>query len=142
VIRYGESPTEGDVEPVLDVTWYQRSEDVVVRARGEIDLTTRALLDSRIRQAEQAAGSFSRLVVDLRGVTFLSAAGLRVLLAARQRCVARGASVTVVSAHPCVIRPIELTNLAGPLGLVPELPALPTIHCPPPTDEPSIDHGG
>ena len=62
---------------------------VVVEVVGEVSAATAPLLQLCLGgQVNQAA--VRELVVDLRRVSFLGAAGVRVLLHTRQRCEARG----------------------------------------------------
>lgn len=71
----------------------------VVHVAGEIDMSTVRELESAIERAESeamAAGS-GVVVVDLRGVTFLGADGVRGLVAAHNRMAAEGGSLRIVS---------------------------------------------
>jgi anti-anti-sigma factor len=70
-------PSEG--EALLSLTTTQIGSALVVTAAGELDLLTAPALRTAIRAALDRPGI---VVVDLSGVTFLSSAGLDVLVAA------------------------------------------------------------
>jgi anti-anti-sigma factor len=83
----------------------------VVRLSGELDLSTAP-------RAEQALvdelGPGSRtLVVDLRGLDFCDAAGLRVFVRARRRAHEVGAKVRLVHPNRLVRRVLEIAELSG-----------------------------
>ena len=71
----------------------------VVHVAGEIDLSTVGELESAIERAESEAvgAGVPIVVVDLRGVTFLGADGVRGLVAAHNRIAAEGGSLRIVS---------------------------------------------
>jgi anti-sigma B factor antagonist len=80
---------------------------VFVTISGEIDIaTSRAMGD-----ALEASPGPAHLEVDMSAVTFMDASGIRVLLAARQRAVDGGGSLTLRAPSPAVRR------VAGILGL-------------------------
>lgn len=58
---------------------------LIVRAIGEIDLGTAALLSDQLTEASQAVPSGGALVLDLASVDFIGSAGLAVLLDHHQR---------------------------------------------------------
>ncbi|MFC5104961.1 STAS domain-containing protein [Kibdelosporangium philippinense] len=80
----------------------------VLSVRGEIDTVTAPQLQVSV---EQALPSDGVLVVDLSGVTFLSSAGLSVLVRAHQR-----GDVRIVT-NPTILRVFTLTGLAQTLRL-------------------------
>lgn len=94
----------------------------MVRVAGEIDLSTAGAFDHGLRLACSAIGPSGMLVVDLREVEFLGAAGLHVLCRARERCARRGVTMASVAAHAAVTAPIRLTGLSGVVGLTPRFP--------------------
>lgn len=83
--------------------------EVVVKAVGDIDAATaprlRELLESR------AAGTPERLVVDLRDVGFLGAAGLSAIEQAYLRATGNGIACTVRVGSPHLLRVIRLLPL-------------------------------
>jgi anti-anti-sigma factor len=78
-------------------------------AVGEIDLSTadrlRAELDAALDRSAQA------IVVDLAGVSFMDSTGIAVLVHARNRAVADGATVSVIDPQPTVRRILTVTGL-------------------------------
>jgi anti-sigma B factor antagonist len=81
----------------------------VVRLTGELDLNTapraeRALVD----QLEPGART---LVVDLRGLEFCDAAGIRVFVRTRRRAQEVGANVRIVHPNRLVRRVLEVAEL-------------------------------
>src|SRR5947209_15599167 len=101
------------------------AECVTVSVEGEIDLVVCAELDARLAAAERLAAAGEWFVVDLDRVTFLGAAGLRVLVDSQHRCSAMDIRFRVVAARPVVTRPIQLTGLASRLHLEPSGPPEP-----------------
>src|SRR4051794_34643197 len=81
----------------------------VVRLAGELDLSTA----SRAEQAlvgELEPGAHT-LVVDLRGLEFCDAAGIRVFVRTRRRAQEVGAEVRLVHPNRLVRRVLEITEL-------------------------------
>ncbi len=83
----------------------------LVRASGELDLAAVPSLEAVL------ATSGSRVVVDLRDVTFLDASGLGVLVTASDRARRAGGAVRLVGASSQVRRVVTITRLDGVLGL-------------------------
>jgi anti-sigma B factor antagonist len=109
-------------EPVLRVM--ERIEgdgDVVLTVQGEVDMATVWTLESRL--AEVCARN-AAVTVDLRRVTFLDCAGLRLLLAQHAEGHARGCEVVFIQGPPAVRRLFELTGTLDALPFV-ELGAAP-----------------
>jgi anti-sigma B factor antagonist len=78
---------------------------------GEVD----ALTTPRMQQTvgEQLTGPSRHVILDLTGVSFLSAAGLTVLVEAARMAVDQDVHVCLVAAHRAVLRPMQLTALTG-----------------------------
>lgn len=87
----------------------------VVTAIGEVDEETAPALHERI--AACVAERPRRLIIDLTGVTFLSSAGLHVLVQANVQTPRLG----VVAADRATLRPLQLTGLDRILALYPSL---------------------
>ena len=81
----------------------------VVEVSGEIDLYSSAELRDELLRVLRRCGP--QLILDLREVTFMDAAGIEVLLATRRRAQLEGGWVRVVRASPCVGRMIALVGL-------------------------------
>ncbi|WP_367325245.1 STAS domain-containing protein [Streptomyces sp. HUAS ZL42] len=83
----------------------------VVELRGEIDLLSEPPLSARLD--ELTAGPHPDLVLDLRAVSFIDCAGLRVLCRARNRTTARGGRLRLIADSPNFLRILRHTGLAG-----------------------------
>nr|WP_042181781.1 STAS domain-containing protein [Kibdelosporangium sp. MJ126-NF4]CEL13765.1 Anti-sigma F factor antagonist (spoIIAA-2); Anti-sigma B factor antagonist RsbV [Kibdelosporangium sp. MJ126-NF4] len=86
----------------------------VLAVRGEIDTVTAPQLQAGVRQALPGAGR--ALVVDLSGVTFLSSAGLSVLVQAHQQAGEAGCELRIVT-NSNTARVFALTGLTETLRL-------------------------
>ena len=73
---------------------------------GELDLATAPTLALELERLE--CGRPARVLVDLRGLTFMDLAGMRVLLAAHERARRCGGGFTVVRGPPIVERLMQL----------------------------------
>ena len=90
----------------------------VVSAAGEIDIATAAQLEEPL-SALAAAGH--RLVADLGRVSFIDAAGLRVLGRVAGQAAEHGTSLHVVCDRPQIVRLFKLTSLDQRVRLAPTL---------------------
>jgi anti-sigma B factor antagonist len=95
----------------LEVDVVRERPEVVIAARGEVDLATAPVLRDAVEGADPEA---SVVVVDLTDVSFLDSSGLRVL-AQCQRMLSGpdedGAAMRVVVASPAVQRVFDVTGL-------------------------------
>ena len=80
---------------------------------GELDTHTSSQLDDHLR----SVGDGQELMLDLSALTFISSAGLSVILNTQKRLQGSGGSLVVISPTPSVTRVIELSGLAATLGL-------------------------
>lgn len=81
----------------------------VVAARGEVDVTSAAILEDAL-DAQFEAGSRS-VVVDFLGVTFLDSTGLNALVRAHRRCASAAGRLGLVMADPQLLRLLAITGL-------------------------------
>jgi anti-sigma B factor antagonist len=96
----------------------------VVQAAGSVDLLTAPELADHL-SAALADGTPLIVVVDLRQVDFLAAAGLSVLVAADSQARARDITLRVVATTHAVRRALRITGLDQTLRVYPGLePAL------------------
>jgi anti-anti-sigma factor len=83
---------------------------LVIAPEGELDLESasdlRAVLD------EHLGAGLPRLVLDLRGLTFIDSTGLRAVIEADRSAAARGVDLTVLPGPPQVQRIFEVTGTA------------------------------
>ncbi len=80
---------------------------VIIDLEGDLDSTTAT--DFRIKVEEAATGDVQRLVLDMRRLAYLSSAGLRGLVFARQK-MGDGVQITLVGANDAVSETIRLTG--------------------------------
>jgi anti-anti-sigma factor len=77
---------------------------------GEVDFEARPGLRRLVMWC-----STSTVLIDLRAVTFLDAAGIGALVHLAQTCLAHGRAVQIVEPSPPAMRALQLTNLSGAL---------------------------
>jgi anti-sigma B factor antagonist len=82
---------------------------VVASVRGEVDIATAPIL----RSALMDAGAPSPLTVDLAGVTFIDASGLRVLVGAAGRARRDGGELVLRDPSRGLLRVLGVTGLLG-----------------------------
>jgi anti-sigma B factor antagonist len=107
---------------VDELLWVQReveNHSVVVRAAGELDMLTAPTLSRQLELAEAIVVPPAPVVLDLTGITFLSSAGLTVLLNHHKRCTQLGSSLEVVATSRAVTRPLTVTGLDHILVVIP-----------------------
>lgn len=92
---------------------------VLVRVAGELDTATAGTLHATLVDAEAAVSPPAPVVVDLTGVTLLSAAGLSVLLDHHERCAALGSSLLIVPGSRAARHAMTVTGLHARLALIP-----------------------
>ncbi|MCR3752133.1 anti-anti-sigma factor [Lentzea californiensis] len=90
---------------------------IVVRAAGEVDQQTIAVLRTELQTALAMATPSFPVVVDLTGVRFFGSAGLNQLLVHHRRAAAEKIPLRIVAAHRAVLRAIEMTGLDQVLEL-------------------------
>ncbi|WIV57841.1 STAS domain-containing protein [Amycolatopsis nalaikhensis] len=92
---------------------------VVLAVRGEVDLCTSPLLqDALLTHLRHASAP---LVIDLTDVGFFAAAGLTVLVTARQAAVTAGVRLCVVANSRPVLLPLTITGMDRVLDIHPDL---------------------
>ncbi|MEU3695097.1 anti-sigma factor antagonist [Streptomyces griseoviridis] len=82
----------------------------VLRFHGEIDLAAADEIAPLLDRATARPGA--RVVLDLSGITFLDASGLRLLTRARNRVLDEGGELHLVCSHPLTLRVLRITGLA------------------------------
>src|SRR5262245_21931670 len=109
--------TAEDVYFVVCV-WRPRPDVLLVAATGEIDIQTIGTL-ARVLDVDLP----DTTVLDLSDVVLLSAAGLRVLLAAAARADTERRRLRVVAANPSVVRALRVAGLDLRAPVYDSLPA-------------------
>jgi len=90
----------------------QRRDDVViVEPRGELDVATVETLGAALEDLNGAG----RLVLDLRGLSFIDSSGLHLLVALHQRAQRDGFQLALVAPAPPVDRAIQVCGLGKTL---------------------------
>lgn len=115
---------DGPLIRLVVTRWLSRGSELVVRVAGDVDLATVATLAGAFDRAQhefRAVPGGLGVVADLRAVSFLSAAGMRVLVGARDACLADGLDLRVVAAHAAVVSPLSLAGLDRMLNLQADL---------------------
>ena len=82
-----------------------------LRLRGELDLAAVPEVWARL------AGVSGDVELDVAGLSFIDASGLRLFVTIQACCRARGARLSIVNPSRCVIRLMELTGLAATLDV-------------------------
>ena len=107
-----------DPEPFA-VEVQRRNHVAIVQPRGELDLATaetlRSALDAAIAETMSAGldgmEDGARLVLDLRGLSFIDSAGLHLLVALDQRAQCDGFQLTLLAPAAPIDRAIQLCGL-------------------------------
>lgn len=90
--------------------------EATVAVQGELDLATVPLFEAAV--AGMDVESLGRVVLDLRGLQFIDASGLRAVLAVRAACLRASVALAILPGPRPVQRVFELTGtdhlLAGP----------------------------
>jgi anti-anti-sigma factor len=89
---------------------------VHVIPRGEIDLASVGMLESKLRELRDAG--VDRLVLDLREVTFMDSTGLRLILAWDTDAREEGVDFALIRGAPMVQRLFDVTGLGARLRFV------------------------
>lgn len=97
----------------MEITKSLESGKLTLTVSGEIDTLTAPRLDGEVETE-----GLSELVFDLTDVTYVSSAGLRVLLLAHKKMVQAGGKMTIAHPQEAVRRVFTLTGFAKILTIV------------------------
>ena len=100
---------DGGPEPLLSVEVRPDRDAVIVAPRGELDLSTVALVEREVRELQERG--FARVVLDLRGLTFIDSTGLRLLIRLDDDARARRHTLTLIDRDGPARHLLELTGL-------------------------------
>jgi anti-sigma B factor antagonist len=81
----------------------------VVKLVGRLDTITAPQAEKEI--APVLSGSLKEVIFDLAGLTFISSAGLRVLLGARKVLAARGAQLHLTNLQPQIEKVLDIVKI-------------------------------
>jgi anti-anti-sigma factor len=104
----------------LYLTSQQRNDTTTVTVAGELDISTADQLQAYAEEALRSAPR--RLVLDLSGVSFFSAAGVTVLTALVDSAATYGTDLLLDEVSPAVTRVLRALGMAGyyPLAAIVE----------------------
>lgn len=105
-------------DPQLTVRTETTEHATVVHVTGEIDLATSLDLGRAFAGLEHSTPSAVPLVIDTTEVSFLSSAGLALLVDLNQRCTAAGVELRIASGNRTVRRALTMTGLTEVLTVV------------------------
>jgi anti-sigma B factor antagonist len=106
-------------QPEFSVTRRRANDAVVVVPVGEIDLAT---VDQLQAEVDAAAGEAKQVVLDLREVSFIDSAGLRLVVQSSRSLEAGGGTLTVVRGPREVQRVFDLVGLDGRVAMLDQPP--------------------
>jgi anti-sigma B factor antagonist len=92
---------------------------IVLTVRGEVDVLTSTRLNDQL--LPHVRDTVPHVIVDLTGVSFLTAAGLTVLVTTRQAAVAAGVKLRLVASTRPVLLPLRITGLADMFDISPDI---------------------
>jgi len=95
--------------PLLSVDLVCQGPDVVICVSGEMDLSTVHLLDDLVERI--ALGHPPRVVLDLAGVTFFCADGIRALIGAHDTVTAAGGQLLLRDPSPLTWRILTIAQV-------------------------------
>ncbi|WP_158303265.1 STAS domain-containing protein [Prauserella endophytica] len=91
----------------------------VLTVRGEVDALTSTQLRDHLHP--HLRDTVPQVIIDLTDVGFFAAAGLTVLVNARQAAVAAGVTLCLVASTRPVLLPLRITGLDGMFDISPDL---------------------
>ena len=92
---------------------------VVLTVCGDVDMLTSTQLNDHL--LPHMRDTVPQVIVDLAGVGFLTAAGLTVLVNAREAAVAAGVQLRLVASTRPVLLPLRITGLDGMFDISPDI---------------------
>jgi anti-sigma B factor antagonist len=92
----------------------KNAEETIIAIVGRLDTTTAPALDKTINED---IGETKNLVLDIKGLEYISSAGLRVLLSAQKKMLKNG-TMTVKNVCAEIMEVFEITGFADILTIV------------------------
>lgn len=89
---------------------------MVIALDGELDMANAGTLERALNGPETA--STNAIVLDLEQLRFIDSTGLRIILAARERCQQRGQRFAVTPGSPQVQRLLSVTGVSQHLRTI------------------------
>jgi anti-sigma B factor antagonist len=100
----------------LEVPPARDGEPVVVRAAGEVDISSAGALEACLGPLVTTRGA---TVLDLADVSFMDASGLRALVRAQRRAKEAGSSFSVRCPSDAVVRVLKIGGVFGSIAIEP-----------------------
>jgi anti-anti-sigma factor len=100
----------------LEIQTEARGPTLIVHLSGEFDLS--GLVDFQRELADVRAPEVTTVCVDLRGLTFMGATGLRALVGIDARSQRDGFELKIVKGRPLVQRVFEMTGVDRRLSFI------------------------
>ena len=97
----------------MNIEMKRNAEETIIEIAGRLDTTTAPLLDKTINEDIQDT---KNLVLDVKGLEYISSAGLRVLLSAQKKMM-KIVSMKVVNVGEAVMEVLEMTGFADILEI-------------------------
>ncbi|HEX9712963.1 MAG TPA: STAS domain-containing protein [Actinomycetota bacterium] len=104
----------------LDVTTTRDADGVQVALTGEFDISEAPKVERELRAIEQEDPA--RIVIDLRGLSFMDSSGLRIIVSAHQRLATEGRRLYLIPGPAPIQRIFTVTRLDERLDFM-EAPA-------------------
>ena len=92
----------------MNIEVKRKAEETTIEIAGRLDTNTAPILDQTIQEDIK---DVTNLILDVKGVTYISSAGLRVLLSAQKKMQKIG-SMTVKNVCAEVMEVLEMTGFA------------------------------
>jgi anti-anti-sigma factor len=102
------SKSMGDKMKVMNIEMKRNAEVTTIEITGRLDTTTAPVLDKMINEDIEGTKD---LILDMKGLEYISSAGLRVLLSAQKKMMKIG-SMKVVNVCESVMEVLEMTGFA------------------------------
>ena len=101
----------------MNIEMKRNAEVTTIEITGRLDTTTAPVLDKMINEDIEGTKD---LILDMKGLEYISSAGLRVLLSAQKKMMKIG-SMKVVNVCESVMEVLEMTGFTDRMGLLPLL---------------------
>ena len=96
---------------MLDIQTLERDGVTIVKLKGRLDSETSQAADARLQPVQ--AQAMASWVLDLTEVTFVSSAGIRVVLTAAKLCRSHGGDLYLAGLSPQVMQVFRISGLLG-----------------------------
>ncbi|MDR2527671.1 MAG: STAS domain-containing protein [Synergistaceae bacterium] len=99
----------------MTITKRQSEEELVLEVEGRLDTTTAPQLETELLSSFDGA---KHVRLDLKNVTYLSSAALRILLKGEKTAKAKDGTLTVANVPPSVLEIFDMTGFSSLLTIV------------------------